>query len=887
MEQVLKARQGRKEQNMSHKIRTKEDTTEIDGNLPIFSNFRKSLKGEADEGVTREELLIDRMENELHNFFVDNVDDEKKQNLVFQISCDLVEARTKEKFDEVSNLIDKTAFKSGFCRKLFKYLYENINMRLYENFLAVDPSLALVREKLKETDVTIEQVESWLAWKDPIEEYAHFFIEDDSEEQIVELNTPTTKKLEVDSLHKEIVNNDNQNCKQKPEKTPETLVEEPLEDSISIDDHMEDMYSNDHFHATPLDRPNVTMDQMEALAECVVRMLSVESQPELEPECFDENGKIKVRFYHDKGVDYLATMPQPADDAPNVLQDIINGDIIEDEVTKEGLELMVQSLELKPQLYHDRIMDLQLHCKVFAILIQHKRLDLCKLMFRAMKPGLIEPGFWSSTGTFCTSDDKFDLYSQFALKEISPSDAEKFQACSVPYGSNSFWDAVSFHRTGGYTYAEDIKVNTLRAMMKYQENIENYAKQMAKRGDPQYKYEDYLQEMVKIATGQDDFSKIVFYACSIAIQMTIILKTSEGEETFSNTALNSMALKQVTIFRRIQEHNFQQTNKHFVPLMLKLESYAPAVVHTYENHPYASLEDPYLVLQLLIDPAIETLTNIPDGNKSGEPKYVVKNPNIIRRGRKKHPRDNRGAWKSYGYTIYVFELKGDKFKRPRDLQWSKELNHFVSPKNFTSRIVPDGSRQLFVTERYYYYNKKCPELKKKWLYFTQTPLQYSDVKQKVFFEYLGTDSMPHLITDTHGNTDKKNKFSKQPYRALNAHKVVALHEAVVHGKDNYRTFRELDDPNNPLDSIQEARQITQHRYYLKKSTNDILGNTATQIAQIFRELANDKSHYVKLLQEKNGQSKPSLLAYLPWQIDAINEYSTTGSRLLYPTGWDR
>ena len=37
----------------------------------------------------------------------------------------------------------------------------------------------------------------------------------------------------------------------------------------------------------------------------------------------------------------------------------------------------------------------------------------------------------------------------------------------VPMDANSFISSVSFHRTGGLTYREDMTLNVLRSMIKY------------------------------------------------------------------------------------------------------------------------------------------------------------------------------------------------------------------------------------------------------------------------------------------------------------------------------------------------------------------------------------------------------------------------------------
>ena len=94
--------------------------------------------------------------------------------------------------------------------------------------------------------------------------------------------------------------------------------------------------------------------------------------------------------------------------------------------------------------------------------------------------------------------------------------------------------------------------------------------------------------------------------------------------------------------------------------------------------------------------------------------------------------------------------------------------------------------------------------------------------------------------------------------------------------------------NDPTNTIQNSRQITNRRYRENQKGN-CLSNSTDQIATYFRELCEEGSaeYCRRLVKEKNGQTKPCLVCYMDWQLDAICEYCTTANDNPQPLGKEK
>ena len=73
---------------------------------------------------------------------------------------------------------------------------------------------------------------------------------------------------------------------------------------------------------------------------------------------------------------------------------------------------------------------------------------------------------------------------------------------------------------------------------------------MCEKGDTRYSYDDYWDEVRKVANGDGDYSMIAIYACSISLQMIINLKTETSDEIICNTDWKTFPLKQITFPNR-------------------------------------------------------------------------------------------------------------------------------------------------------------------------------------------------------------------------------------------------------------------------------------------------------------------------------------------------
>ena len=406
---------------------------------------------------------------------------------------------------------------------------------------------------------------------------------------------------------------------------------------------------------------------------------------------------------------------------------------------------------------------------------------------------------------------------------------------------------------------------------------------MCEKGDTRYSYDDYWDEVRKVANGDGDYSMIAIYACSISLQMKINLKTETSDEIICNTDWKTFPLKQIDIFGvNRTEIELLRNKTHFSPLVSK----PPENPNKYADYPNATTENPYEVLKLLMDSKFEPFIEIPDGIKNGNPQYILRNANYDQyrnkvKGYRHHPKDNRSTWNGLSGRNQVFQQINEEMKLRRDLNWSLNQRKYLYVKE-GQEYIPDGPVELFVIERNYTTNKDCNTLSKRWCYFLETPDRFATVQKKIFLQYNGVDSLPAIIKK--GRT----KRSRKAFRTMGAHANVNMNNAVAEGHNNFDIMKKYDNPNDPTNTIQNSRQITNRRYRENQKGN-CLGNSTDQIATYFRELCEEGSaeYCRRLVKEKNGQTKPCLVCYMDWQLDAICEYCTTANDNPQPLGKEK
>ena len=154
------------------------------------------------------------------------------------------------------------------------------------------------------------------------------------------------------------------------------------------------------------------------------------------------------------------------------------------------------------------------------------------------------------------------------------------------------------------------------------------------------------------------------------------------------------------------------------------------------------LEDVTSILNLLMDPLVEVLEDIPKGNKENC-QFILKNPNFERYKNKlrfKNPKDDKGPYFAPSYKNNIFELIDGVLKiiYPEELEFSIEFRKFIVPHTTTEAFV-DKSRDLFVVRRVYVNQKDNTSFQKRYLYFLEAPERFSIVKTKMFVEFRGSD----------------------------------------------------------------------------------------------------------------------------------------------------
>ena len=154
------------------------------------------------------------------------------------------------------------------------------------------------------------------------------------------------------------------------------------------------------------------------------------------------------------------------------------------------------------------------------------------------------------------------------------------------------------------------------------------------------------------------------------------------------------------------------------------------------------VENPNQILKLFMDPDVEILNEVPDGNKSNGPYFVLKNPNLEKYQNYqpfKHPKDDINNYEKRVTKTAVYELKNDILVKCDDLDFSFSDRNFVSGESGNGSSLELSNRELFVVLRVYQKHKTFFGFEKKTLYFLETPENFSDIKDKIFVEYNGID----------------------------------------------------------------------------------------------------------------------------------------------------
>ena len=145
----------------------------------------------------------------------------------------------------------------------------------------------------------------------------------------------------------------------------------------------------------------------------------------------------------------------------------MEGTIHQTNLENYQIEFIMSELVLHPDIYIDQRLDVEKHCKAFDIFIQNGKYHLANKLCKNMKPGLIHPSFYTSIDVIDVSRSSVDDGIQSVFLEKYLDKAIYLDVMKVPMDANSFISSVSFHRTGGLTYREDLTLNVLRSMIKY------------------------------------------------------------------------------------------------------------------------------------------------------------------------------------------------------------------------------------------------------------------------------------------------------------------------------------------------------------------------------------------------------------------------------------